>query len=100
MSFDWLKRFVQDSEKPANYAEKTLKAYELGMKAKGSIQGVRIVTDPDGCQACRALDASMIYVPEEAPRVPLADCDRAASCGCVYRPVMSYESDEAAPEKE
>ena len=91
MSFEWLNNFLQTSEKPANYAEKTLKAYQLGMKAKGSIVGVQIVIDPDGCQACRALKPDAVYLPEEAPHVPRAECDRAGSCGCVYRPVMSYQ---------
>jgi hypothetical protein len=100
MSFEWLNKFVQESEKPANYAEKTLKAYQLGMKAKGSIQGVRIVPDPDGCPACRSLEPTTVHLPEEAPHVPLPGCDRAAVCGCVYRPVMSYQTDDDLPEQE
>lgn len=94
MSFEWLNKFLQSSEKPEDYAEKTLKAYELGMKAKGSIRGVQIVSDPNGCQACRELDASAVYLPEQAPHIPLPECDRPGSCGCVYRPVMSYQTDE------
>ena len=41
MPFDWLKSFHQEIEKAPDYAEKTLAAYRLGMKAKGSIRGVR-----------------------------------------------------------
>lgn len=100
MSFEWLNRFVQSSQKPANYAEKTLKAYQLGMKAKGSILGARIVPDPNGCEACQDLDAQAVYLPDEAPHVPLAACDRPERCGCVYRPVMSYQSDENSLETE
>lgn len=100
MSFEWLNRFLQESEKPANYAEKTLKAYQLGMKAKGSIRGVQMVPDPDGCAACQKLDVSQVYSPENAPHVPLPECDRAERCGCVYRPVMSYQNEENPPETE
>jgi hypothetical protein len=100
MSFEWLNRFLQDAEKPENYAEKTLRAYQLGMKAKGSIRGVQIVPDPDGCAACCALDHDQVYLPEETPHVPLAACDRAERCGCVYRPVMRYQMQEDSPEQE
>lgn len=94
MPFDWLDDFHQQMEKPANYAEKTLAAYKLGMKARGSIAGVRIEIDPDGCQACRALDTAAVYHPDEAPHLPLPECDRGRHCRCVYRPVMSYEVEE------
>ena len=100
MSFSWLDKFLQNSEKSADYAEKTLKAYELGMRAKGSIKGVQIKTDPDGCQACRKLDEAEVHLPENAPHVPLPECDRAEKCGCVYRPVMSYQMDEETAESE
>ena len=100
MSFEWLNKFLQASEKPENYAQKTLEAYQLGMKAKGSIRGVQIVADPEGCEACRALPAVRTYLPQDAPHVPLPQCDRPASCGCVYRPVMSYQADPEATEPE
>ena len=45
MAFDWLTNFHHSEQKPENYAEKTLAAYRLGMKAKGSISGVH---DRDG----------------------------------------------------
>jgi hypothetical protein len=98
MPFDWLKDFHRDMEKAPNYAEKTLAAYKLGMKAKGSIVGVRIDIDTDGCDACKALDPDAVYEPDEAPRVPLPSCDKGSRCRCVYRPVMTYEagSDEPA----
>lgn len=91
MAFDWLNQFQHDLEKPPNYAEKTLAAYRLGMRAKGSIAGVRIEIDPQGCEACRALDQTAVYHPDEAPHVPLPGCDKGLRCGCVYRPVMTYE---------
>ena len=62
MPFDWLKSFHQEIEKAPDYAEKTLAAYRLGMKAKGSIRGVRIEVDPEGCPASRALDLSLIHI--------------------------------------
>ena len=95
MSFEWLNQFHSNMEKPANYAEKTLAAYKLGMKAKGSIVGVRIVVHPDCCPACRALlDPDHIYHPDEAPHLPPAECERGRGCLCVYRPVMKYEVEE------
>lgn len=78
-------------EKPADYAEKTLAAYKLGMKAKGSIVGVRIIIDPQGCASSRLLDPQAIYNPEKAPHLPLPECDRGRQCRCMYRPVMTYQ---------
>lgn len=97
MAFDWLRQFQQGTEKRDDYAEKTLAAYRLGMRAKGSIVGVRIVVDPNGCEACKALDETAVYHPDEAPMIPLPGCSKGRHCGCVYRPVMSYmveDSDE------
>lgn len=91
MSFDWLKGFQQHMEKGDDYAEKTLAAYRLGMRANGSIAGVSITADPEGCAACRRLDPAAIYHPDDAPRLPLPECDQPQSCGCVYRPVMTYQ---------
>jgi hypothetical protein len=96
MSFDWLKDFQQNMEKREDYAKKTLAAYRLGMRANGSIAGVRITADPDGCEACKNLDQTAIYHPDEAPHLPLPECDRPRSCGCVYRPVMTYQVDYEA----
>ena len=94
MSFNWLTSFQQEMDKPANYAEKTLAAYKLGMKAKGSIAGVRIIIDPDGCEPCRRLDPDVLYDPDQAPRLPLPECERGRRCRCVYRPVMTYQLDD------
>lgn len=91
MPFDWLKGFHQEIEKAPDYAEKTLAAYRLGMKAKGSIRGVRVEIDPEGCPASRALDPAAEYLPDDAPHLPLPDCTKGGRCRCVYRPVMSYE---------
>jgi hypothetical protein len=91
MSFDWLNNFQQEMKKPPDYAEKTLAAYKLGMKAKGSIAGVSILVDPAGCEACQKLDADAVHHPDEAPHLPLPQCDRQERCQCVYRPVMTYQ---------
>lgn len=91
MPFNWLNEFHREMTKTADYAEKTLAAYKLGMKAKGSIRGVRIVIDPDGCEACRALDPAAEYLPDDAPHLPLPACSKGLHCQCVYRPVMTYE---------
>lgn len=95
MAFNWLNKFHHEQEKADNYAEKTLAAYKLGMKAKGSIAGVRIELDPNGCEVCKeVVDETAVYHPDEAPRVPLANCSKGKQCQCVYRPVMTYEVEE------
>jgi len=91
MAFDWLKQFHHHMEKEPNYAEKTLAAYRLGMRAKGSIVGVAIQRAENCCEAARQLPKNQIYHPDEAPRLPLPDCPQGRRCGCVYRPVMAYQ---------
>lgn len=93
MAFDWLNKFHKEMEKPENYAEKTLAQYRLGMKAKGSIAGVAIAPDEHGCEASRGLEATAVYHPDTAPHLPLPACTKGRHCGCVYRPVMSYQID-------
>lgn len=94
MPFEWLNSFHREMIKAPNYAEKTLAAYRLGMKSKGAIRGVRIQIDPDGCAACRNLDTTREYSPDDAPHLPLADCTKGLHCQCVYRPAMAYEPEE------
>jgi hypothetical protein len=91
MAFEWLERFKREQAKPPDYAERTLAAYALGMKAKGPIVGVAIVAGPDSCDAARRLDPGAVYDPRTAPRLPLPDCPNGAACRCAYRPVTSYE---------
>lgn len=95
MAFDWLDKFHKEMEKPADYAEKTLAQYRLGMKAKGSIAGVAIAPDEDGCEASKELDSAAVYHPDDAPRLPLPGCAKGRACGCVYRPVMTYQVDDS-----
>ncbi len=91
MAFDWLNRFQHRIEKEPGYAEKALAAYALGMKANGSIVGVVIEPAPDCCAQIRQLTPAQLYQPREAPLLPLAGCPLRQRCGCVYRPVMSYQ---------
>lgn len=88
---EWLNDFQQEMKKPPDYAQKTLAAYKLGMRAKGSIAGVRIVVGGDCCAAALELPSGTVYQPDEAPHLPLPDCSLGSSCRCVYRPVMAYE---------
>jgi hypothetical protein len=90
-SFGWLNTFYRESEKTDDYAKKTLAAYRLGMKAGGSIRGVRIVVGEDCCRAAKALSSKSIYTPDEAPHLPLPECTLGNKCRCVYRPVMAYD---------
>lgn len=91
MAFEWLEKFDHDTPKDPNYAEKTLAAYCLGMKAKGSLVGVVIHTAPDCCEAALRLPPAKVYHPKEAPHLPLPNCGQGNRCGCVYRPMMSYQ---------
>ena len=94
MAFEWLNKFHHGIEKDANYAEKTLAAYRLGMKGKGSIVGVVIESAQNCCDAVRNLPAGQVYHPDQAPHLPLANCPQGRQCGCVYRPVMTYQQGE------
>jgi hypothetical protein len=91
MPFEWINKFQRSLEKPDNYADKALAAYRLGMKAGGSIIGVRIVVENDCCPLARALPIGAIYHPDDAPHIPLSGCTLGHDCRCVYRPVMSYQ---------
>jgi hypothetical protein len=94
MAFNWLDNFYQEMEKPLDYAEKTLAQYRLGMRAKGSIVGVRIEVNGRCCPICSQLDTETVYHPDDAPHLPPPDCERGQGCLCVYRPVMAYEQQE------
>jgi hypothetical protein len=91
MAFEWLAEFQRGMTKDPGYAEKTLAAYRLGMRAGGSIAGVAIRAGPDCCDAARGLSPDEVHDPATAPRLPLPGCTRGSDCRCVYRPIMSYE---------
>jgi len=87
MAFDWLTDFFRKSDKPVDYAERTLAAYRMGMNAQGAIRGVRVDVGEDCCDAARALPAGAVYHPDSAPRLPLPGCPHGGRCRCAYRPV-------------
>lgn len=89
-AFEWLDTFQHQAEKEPKYTEKALAAYALAMKAKGSIVGIIAKPGPQCCDAVLRLPAGKVYLPDEAPRLPLTDCSQGSRCGCVYRPAMSY----------
>jgi hypothetical protein len=91
MPFEWLTGFHRASEKSEDYAEKTLAAYRLGMRAGGSILGVVVQTNPDCCGAAQELPAGAVYHPDKAPRLPLTGCPLGRRCCCAYRPKMTYQ---------
>jgi len=91
MVFDWLDKFQHRLEKGPDYAQKTLAAYRLGMKAKGSITGVMVEPGLDCCEAARRLPVGKVYHPDQAPNLPLPDCSQGRDCQCLYRPLMSYQ---------
>jgi len=90
MPFDWLNDFHRGMEKADNYADKTLAAYKLGIKARGAICGVSVCVPANCCGAAKQLPEGVVYQPDEAPRLPLAGCPLGRRCPCVYRPVMTY----------
>ena len=96
MAFDWLDNFQHSVQKDPDYALKTLAAYRLGMKAKGSIVGVVIEPGSDCCDAARRQPVGKVYHPDQAPLLPLPECPKGRWCGCVYRPVMSYQKKAGA----
>jgi hypothetical protein len=92
MQWRWLEGHVRHSH-DANYAQRVLDRYRLGMKAHGAVRGVRIICGDDSCSVCRAAAAS-VYHPDEAPIVPVAGCTSPGGCRCSYSPVMTYEEGE------
>jgi hypothetical protein len=89
----WIRDHVRTPKDP-DYARRVLGRYRLGMKAGGAIRGVRVLSGPDSCPACRAM-AQGVYTPDEAPRIPLAECTHPAGCRCAYTAVMAYEEPDA-----
>jgi hypothetical protein len=94
MALDWLKAFQHRAPKEPGYAEKRLKAYALGIRAKGALAGVVVEPGPGCCAAARALPPGRVYAPGDAPRLPLPGCPRGDRCDCVYRPAMTYPDRE------
>jgi len=83
----WISEFVRTRPKSPGYAEKTLAGYRLGIKAGGSIQGVRILIGDDSCPQCR-MHAERIFTPDDAPKLPLSECSHPKGCRCAYTLAM------------
>jgi hypothetical protein len=90
----WLRDHVR-YPKDAHYARRVLDRYRLGMKARGAIRGVRIITGSDSCPVCQAL-AEAVYHPDAAPIIPIDGCTHPGGCRCAYTAVMTYEDIETS----
>jgi hypothetical protein len=89
MQWQWLEGHVRRT-RDADYAKRVLDRYRLGMKAHGAIRGVRIITGSDSCATCKNL-ADVVYLPDDAPTIPIAGCALPGGCRCAYTAVMTYE---------
>ena len=85
----WLRELTLNP-KDSDYAPRTLNRFRLGIRARGAIQGVKIVTAKDACLACQAVPAGL-YQPDETPLIPVHGCTHPKGCRCTYSPVMTYE---------
>ncbi|MER3403834.1 MAG: hypothetical protein C4289_00535 [Chloroflexota bacterium] len=85
----WLRTYVR-TPKDASYSARVLEHYRLGMRARGAIRGVRILTGSDSCPVCRAY-AGTVYHPDEAPVIPIAGCTHPQGCRCAYIAAMTYD---------
>jgi hypothetical protein len=83
----WISQFARTKPKAPDYAEKSLAAYKLGIKAGGAIEGIRILVGEDSCAFCNA-HAGQTYSPEQAPNLPLEDCRHPKGCRCAYTLAM------------
>lgn len=90
MQWQWLQDHVRRPKDP-HYAERVLDRYRLGMKAHGAIRGVRIITGSDSCPICRQY-AGTVFLPDDAPIIPIAGCTQAGGCRCAYTAVMDYDA--------
>lgn len=45
---------------------------------------VEVIAGPHACAAAQALGGQRL-LSADAPRLPLATCDRSPDCGCIYR---------------
>lgn len=55
-----------------------------GRNSKLKYHCVEIVGGPDCCEAAKTL-AGQRLLSDQAPLVPLADCDRPRDCACIYQ---------------
>jgi hypothetical protein len=85
----WLRDHFRKSA-TSDSGERAIAGYRLGIKAGGSIRGVRVIAGPDSCSACRALEGT-VYQLDSVPALPVEACRHPDGCRCAYRPVMTYE---------
>lgn len=86
----WISKFARNSPKSRDYAERTLAAYRLGIKAGGAIRGIRILTGEGTCDTCLS-HANAIYSPDDAPKLPHQDCTHSEGCRCAYTLEMDID---------
>ena len=67
-----------------------------GQNSKHKYHCVEIVGGTDCCGAAKSF-AGQRLLSDQAPLVPLADCDRAEDCSCVYR---HHEDRRAGPRRQ
>jgi hypothetical protein len=48
-------------------------------------RGVEVIASGDACPAARALQGLRLLTADAPRRLPLQDCDRPATCRCIYR---------------
>lgn len=77
-----------------------------GSAVRHLFHGVAIkASDACQCKAVKALEGKR-YLSDEAPSLPLAECDSPGACRCVYehfndrRTLVRRETDEGLPPKE
>ena len=56
----------------------------VGDKPKLKYRCVEVIAPASGCDAARSLKSQRL-LSAEAPRLPLATCDRPSECKCIYR---------------
>jgi hypothetical protein len=86
----WLRNHTLNP-KGSDYAQRVINRYRLGMRARGALQGIKIITAPDSCSACQAL-ADTVYHPDQTPIIPIEQCSNRQGCRCTYSPMMTFES--------
>lgn len=91
---NWLREHFHTT-RDARTQQRALDRYRMGKRAGGAIRGVRVYAGHDGCLECRAL-TGVVYSLDDAPPLPHPGCLSPGGCRCVYRPVMTYESEREA----
>jgi MoaA/NifB/PqqE/SkfB family radical SAM enzyme len=91
----WLRKHTS-YPKRSDYAQRVINRYRLGMRARGAIRGIKIITAPDSCPICQSL-AGTVYQPDTTPVIPIEQCSSPQGCRCNYSPLMTFEDAEPIP---